>query len=114
MAILASPQNRLAAAFGAALLCHGALLMLERAPPQTPQPTAPGMLTISLTRSPQPMDAERAKPESLQEALPTVLDAPRLPKSGKAAHKDSWRRDTAAEAAARPARAAGGKRSGAK
>ena len=85
MAILASPQNRLAAAFGAALLCHGALLMLERAPPQTPQPTAPGMLTISLTRSPQPMDAERAKPESLQEALPTVLDAPRLPKSGKAA-----------------------------
>ena len=33
-------------------------------------------------------------------------------KVGKAAHKESWRRDTAAEAAAKPAKAAGGKRSG--
>jgi len=32
-------------------------------------------------------------------------------KPGKAAHKDSWRRDTAAEAAAKPAKAARGKRS---
>ena len=32
-------------------------------------------------------------------------------KVGKAAHKDSWRRDTAAEAAAKPAKAARGKRS---
>ena len=33
-------------------------------------------------------------------------------KAGKSAHKDSWRRDTAAEAAAKPARPARGKRSG--
>ena len=33
-------------------------------------------------------------------------------KVGKAAHKNSWRRDSAAEAAAKPAKAAGGKRSG--
>ena len=32
-------------------------------------------------------------------------------KPGKAAHKDSWRRNTAAEAAAKPAKAARGKRS---
>lgn len=102
MAILASPQNRLAAAFVAALLCHGALLMLERAPPQTPQPTAPGMLTISLTRSPQPMGAERAKPESLPEALPKVLDAPRLPKSAKAATRQTGERLALAERSTAP------------
>jgi len=33
-------------------------------------------------------------------------------KAGKVAHKDSWRRDTAAEAAAKPAKSARGKRSG--
>ena len=63
MAILASPQNRLAATFGAAaLLCHGALLMLERAPPQAPpQPYGPGTCPPSDGRL-QPEGAERPNP----------------------------------------------------
>lgn len=72
MAILASPRDRLAAAFGAALLCHGALLWVERTPPQTPEPAAPASLTIGLTTPPQPMPA--ATPAT--ETPPPAQDAP--------------------------------------
>lgn len=64
MAILASPRDRLAAAFGAALLCHGALLLVERVPPQTPEPAAPATLTIGLAAPLQPLTAATAATES--------------------------------------------------
>lgn len=64
MAILASPRDRLAAAFGAALLCHGALLLVERVPPQTPEPAAPATLTIRLAAPLQPLTAATAATES--------------------------------------------------
>ena len=68
------------------------------------------MLTISLTRSPQPMGAERAEPESLPEALPTVLDAPRLPSPAKAATRQTGDRPALAERSTAPGPAGGSHR----
>lgn len=78
MAILASPRDRLAAAFGAALLCHGALLWVERTPPRTPEPAAPASLTIGLTAPLQPLPAATLAAE-------TPPPAQEAPQSAKAA-----------------------------
>ncbi len=78
MAILASPRDRLGAAFGAALLCHGALLWVERTPPRTPEPAAPASFTIGLTAPLQPLPV--ATP-----AMETPPPAQEAPQPAKAA-----------------------------
>lgn len=85
MAILASPRDRLAAAFGAALLCHGALLLLERPPSAAPEPAAPAALTIGLTTPPRPDLAEPPEPESPGEADSSAQAAPQAAKAAPTA-----------------------------
>lgn len=79
MAILASPGDRLAAAFGAALLCHGALLLLDRTPPKAaPEPAAPTTFTVGLTAPLQPTIPAPSEPERpAQEAAEAAEAAPK-------------------------------------
>ena len=90
MAIFASPRDRLAAAFGAALLCHSALLLLEYTPTQTPEPTDPATFTIGLTAPPQtlpaatpPTEREPEPPASAQEAPQAAKAAPVATQQGE-------------------------------
>ena len=77
MAILASPRDRLVAAFAAALLCHGALLLLERAPAlEASEPAAPTTLTIGLTTPPSADLAAPPKSESPGAAPPSAQAVP--------------------------------------
>jgi len=77
MAVLASPRDRLAAAFAAALLCHGALLLLERTPAaEAPEPAAPTTLTIGLTTPPSADLAAPPEVESPGAAPPSAQGAP--------------------------------------
>ena len=84
MAILASPRDRLAAAFAAALLCHGALLLLERAPAKA-APAAPATLTIGLTAPPRLPLAAPPEAESRVEADPSTQAPPQAAKTAPAA-----------------------------
>lgn len=97
MAILASPRDRLAAAFGAALLCHGALFLLERAPPQTPRPAAPATLTIGLTTPPPPDRAESPESRSPRATLPSAPEAPESPEAPAATGRPAPPRPALAE-----------------
>ena len=86
MAILASPRDRLAAAFAAAVLCHGALLLLERAPAlEAPEPAAPTTLTIGLTTPPSADLAAPPKSESPGAAPPSAQAAPQTARAASAA-----------------------------
>lgn len=84
MAILASPRDRLAAAFAAALLCHGVLLLLERAPAKA-APGAPATLTIGLTTPPRPELLEPPELESPGAAGPLAQAAPQTARAASAA-----------------------------
>jgi len=86
MATLASPRDRLVAAFAAALLCHGALLLLERAPAlEAPEPAAPTTLTIGLTTPPSADLAAPREAESPREADPSKQAPPQAAKTAPAA-----------------------------
>ena len=86
MAILASPRDRLAAAFAAAVLCHGALLLLERAPAlEAPEPAAPTTLTIGLTTPPSADLTAPPKSESSGAAPPSAQAVPRAAQAAPAA-----------------------------
>ena len=86
MAILASPRDRLVAAFAAALLCHGALLLLERGPAlEAPEPAAPTTLTIGLTTPPSADLAAPREAESPREADPSKQAPPQAAKTAPAA-----------------------------
>ena len=86
MATLASPRDRLVAAFAAALLCHGALLLLERAPAlEAPEPAAPTTLTLGLTTPPSADLAAPREAESPREADPSKQAPPQAAKTAPAA-----------------------------
>ena len=84
MAILASPRDRLAAAFAAALLCHGVLLLMERAPAEA-APAAPATLTIALTTAPRPELAEPPEPEPPGAGDPSAQAIPQTARAASAA-----------------------------
>jgi len=103
MAVLESPGDRLTAAFAAALLCHGALLLLERAPaPEAPEPAAPTTLTIGLTTPPRADLATAPESESPGAARPSTPAAPQAAPAGPAATPQADESSSLAERSAAP------------